>query len=82
MKTFLFTLLFLFSYPTLAACKCNCDLMDTQICASSYDLDHPCKGICNTQTPTTGPIGRTACPTVRIYNESKAVYEWISLCSD
>jgi hypothetical protein len=81
MKTIVILIIFLFSYQLQAACKCNCSLADNRICASSYDLDEPCKGLCPSQTSTNiVPIGRTACPTLKVYNPIKGMYEWQAFC--
>lgn len=80
MKTIAILAILLFSYqsPVLAeaACKCNCDNTDITICASSYDNDHPCNGACPTAP------ARTACPSVKLYNQFKGVYEWYTFCTD
>jgi hypothetical protein len=76
MKTIMALLFMLFSFQLQAACKCNCNPASNAICASSYDLDHPCNGMC------TGHVARTACPVVEVFNQSKNRKEWIALCTN
>ena len=80
MKTVAILIFFLFSFQSQAACRCNCALDDRSLCASSYDIDHPCNSICPGQTPAIGPIGKTACPVTLVYNRDKGIYQWIALC--
>lgn len=81
MKTIAVMIFFLFSYQLHAvACICSCKVGDHSLCASSYELDRPCVGICPTTAPSSRPIVRTACPTVQIYNEDKSAYEVKSIC--
>ena len=78
MKTIALVISLLFTIPVFAACKCNCDPTDFSLCASSYDLEHPCKGMCDAPAAP----ARTACPTVKIYNQFKDRYEWLTLCTN
>lgn len=64
-----------------SACKCNCDPVDKSLCAPGYDIEHPCGTRCQSLSPTM-PIGRTACPTVKVLNADKGVYEWLTLCNE
>jgi hypothetical protein len=76
MKIILSVVLILFSFQSYAAaCKCNCGPVSRAMCASSYDLDHPCNGMCTSQA------GRTACPVVEVFNQSKNRKEWITMCT-
>lgn len=76
MKMIALFVMILCSYQLQAACKCNCDQLSGTMCAASYDLERPCNGMCS------GQPGRTACPTVQIFNQSKNQYEWITLCTE
>ena len=81
MKTVVAFFLFLSSLALHAtACKCNCDPTDFGICASSYDIDHPCLGLCPNQTAGTIPM-ITACPMTQITNPYTLEKVWISLCT-
>lgn len=64
-----------------SACKCNCELADRNLCASGYDIEHPCNTICQ-KAPTAPPIGNLACQTTPIYNEQKGIYQWEVICFD
>jgi hypothetical protein len=79
MKTVILLSIFLFSYQLQAACKCNCDRTDRSICASSYDLDHPCGGICPSQTPGITPM-ITACPLTQFSNPITGIKIWRTIC--
>lgn len=82
MKRVAFVCLVLFSAQIHAeiACKCNCDPESITLCASDYDLDHPCPSACETQGQTNMPRGRTACPVVKFYNPDKGAMEWRVIC--
>lgn len=75
----LFVFLFSAGIQAQSACKCNCDPSDRRLCAPLYDLDYPCGSLCRT-APNSLPIGRTACPVMKFYNEEKGVEEWRTLC--
>lgn len=79
MKTTIILILSLFSFqlPATTACKCNCDMTDRRVCASSYDLEHPCPGA---RCPN--EVARTACITMKVFNQYKGVYEWQSYCRE
>ncbi|MBA2656067.1 MAG: hypothetical protein H0U70_03685 [Tatlockia sp.] len=68
------------------ACKCSCDPTDNRTCASLYDIDYPCGVSCNTNSISPAgfavPMGRTACPTVHVYNQDKGIMEWRTFCID
>lgn len=82
MKTTFALILLLSSYQLHAlACRCSCDPMDRGICASSYDLEHPCTGACPNQVPGT-LITRTACPLAPVYNPVTGLKEWRTMCFD
>ena len=81
MKTFVALIVFLFSYQLEAACKCTCDMVDSTLCASSYDLDHPCNGTCPSPGPSF-PAMRTACPIMQIHNPNTGSNVWITLCRE
>lgn len=74
-------LVLVFSSQLQAACLCNCDPTSTKLCASSYDLDHPCTGLCPASMPNT-PLSKTACPVTKVYNADTGLYEWIVLCTE
>ena len=84
MKNYAIFILFILSFQLQAqsACKCNCELSDRTLCASLYDLDHPCGVLCNGPTPASPPVGKTACPTSRVYNPDRGTYEWRVFCFD
>lgn len=74
----------LFSFPLQAACRCSCNAQDGRICASYYDIDHPCIGLCPPSSPqatSTVPI-RTACPLTQVYNPNTGINEWKVVCDD
>ncbi|MBA3536357.1 MAG: hypothetical protein H0T84_07095 [Tatlockia sp.] len=77
-----FILLFSLQIQAQSACKCNCDPVDRRLCAPLYDIHHPCGTLCRNLGPHSPPIGRTACPTVKFYNEEKGVEEWRTFCYD
>ena len=79
MKTVIILISVLFSVQLQAACKCNCDPIDRGICASNYDIDHPCGAICPGATPGSLPM-ITACPVQRVVNQFSQ-YIWISNCN-
>ena len=83
MKILGILIILIFSSPLQAqsACKCNCDRTKATLCASGYDLDNPCIGLCPIQAPAT-PMGNTACPTTLVYNPIKGVNEWLTTCAD
>lgn len=64
-----------------AACRCSCDVSDLRLCASSYDLDNPCNGVCPSQGSLTTPI-RTACPLTQVFNPMKGINEWHTTCDE
>jgi len=82
MKMIIILIIFLCSFQAQAACRCTCVLTDQRLCASDYDMDHPCHGLCPNQSPATGPIGWTACPVIRIYNQFKGIYQFKTLCPE
>ena len=87
MKIFALIIAFLFSSEIYAiACKCNCEAPDRTICAPLYDIDYPCGVSCNSAAPPAGgigiPMGRTACPTIKVYNQDKGIMEWRTFCWD
>jgi hypothetical protein len=81
MKTVVALVLIICSNPLQAACKCNCNLTDVSICASNYDLDNPCTGVCPTQSTVTIPM-RTACPLTQVFNPITGAKEWRAICED
>ena len=81
MKTVIALIIFLFSYPLQAACKCNCDPTDIRICASAYDLDNPCGGVCPSQGPGVVLL-RTACPLIQVVNPITGIKQWRTVCID
>ena len=80
MKKVIILISVLLSFHLHAACKCNCDPADRSICASNYDLDHPCVAICPGSTPG-GPVMITACPVSKVVNPVTQSYIWISNCT-
>lgn len=81
MKTIIILISILFSLSLHAACKCNCDPTDRDICASYYDLDHPCRGLCPGATPGVAPM-ITACPIQKYVNPFSQAIVWISICPE
>ncbi len=80
MKILLTLIALLCSFSLSASsCKCNCKLIDNTICASDYDLDKPCRGICSGQMPGAGPM-ITACPVIEVAHPLTGVKQWISVC--
>lgn len=76
----LLTLFFASQIQAQSACKCNCDKVSATLCASWYDIDHPCLSRCpNSGAP---PMGRTACPVKQVFNPDKGIMEWQTLCPD
>lgn len=75
MKITIFFIVFLFSCQVQStACRCNCGQGLRQLCAPSYELDNPCPSFCKMQ------VGKTACPTKKVYNPLINAYEWRSYC--
>ena len=68
MKTIALIIMVLFSYQLQAACKCNCNRADRSMCASGYDLDHPCGSICSSPGGSVTSTMITACPLVKATN--------------
>lgn len=81
MKILLMLVLVLSPLSMQAACKCNCNPADASICASSYDIDHPCGSICPAQTPGIAAM-ITACPVSEVTNPLTGVNEWIRNCPE
>ena len=81
MKTVIILISILFSLQLQAACKCNCDPIDGSICASNYDIDHPCGSVCPGAAPGMAPM-ITACPIRKIVNPFTQAYVWMSDCSE
>ena len=80
MKIILLLIGILMSWQSQAAgCHCNCDFSDRNICASSYDIEHPCDGFCPSQGASFAPM-RTACPPVQVLNPLTGATEWRMLC--
>ncbi|MBA2710385.1 MAG: hypothetical protein H0U57_07335 [Tatlockia sp.] len=76
----LFVFLFSAELQAASACKCNCDPFDRSLCAPWYDIERPCPSLCRGNPSL--PVGRTACPTVKVLNIDKGIYEWRTLCND
>lgn len=68
------------SFSLHSACKCNCSLPDRTICASDYDLDKPCRGICPGQVPGLGPM-ITACPVIQVPHPYTGIMQWVTVCA-
>lgn len=82
MKILIMLLLSVFAFQSHAgACKCNCDSIDISLCASSYDLDHPCNGACPSPGLGIAPM-RTACPLAEFINPFTGRTEWRVLCME
>ena len=81
MKIILLLIGILMSWQSQASCRCNCDFSDRNICASSYDIEQPCDGICPSQGAGFAPM-RTACPPVQVLNPLTGVTEWRVLCNN
>lgn len=83
MRTFILFSIFLLSLPTHAACKCNCKLADVSLCASSYDLNHPCGNLCpsTSSSPLATPM-ITACPQMQVINPVTGAKILINNCPD
>ncbi len=82
MKTFLLLIIIVFPFQTYAsACRCTCDPTDYRLCASDYDLDNPCNGVCPSQGSLIAPI-RTACPETQVVNPMTGLTEWRTLCEE
>ncbi|MGQ3892835.1 hypothetical protein [Legionella sp. CNM-4043-24] len=83
MKTIIFVFSILFSCQLQAVvCKCECDPKNLSFCASSYDLDNPCNGVCPSQGNMTTPPARTACPMVQVFDQLRGKNVWYSTCND
>jgi hypothetical protein len=80
MKTVIILMIYLFTFQLEAACKCNCDPTDRQLCASQNDLDHPCPALCSPGTPGIGPM-LTACPESKYTDQITGVTKWVSMCN-
>ena len=78
MRTVIGLVIILCSFQLNAACKCNCNPMDAGICASLYDLDHPCEGVCES-VPGFAPM-RTACSVSLVMNPMTGIKEWRTNC--
>lgn len=81
MKTFFLLTILLFATQLQASCRCSCNPDDIRLCASSYDLEQPCPGLCPTPS-TLGTPGRTACTPVEDGNDSKGATKWKVVCDD
>jgi hypothetical protein len=79
MRKAILLIIFIFSIHLHAACKCSCDPTDFRACASSYDLDNPCGGMCPSQSPGITPM-ITACPLSLIPNRISGIKVPISIC--
>lgn len=79
MKILFAFIIFFVSFSVQAACKCNCALGDMTICASDYDLDKPCRGLCAGQAPGTGPM-LTACPMIQVPHPWTGIKRWVAVC--
>ena len=76
-----FVLFFALPGHTQSACKCNCLPEERKLCASGYDIEHPCGTVC-AKAPVAPPMGNLACPTSRYYNQQKGIYQWVVICFD
>ncbi len=82
MKTVLGVALLLFYLTAHAACKCNCLPFDRSICASNYDLEHPCVSICPGQTAAGFAPMITACTISKAIDSLTGKVLWISSCGE
>ncbi|MBL7481288.1 hypothetical protein [Legionella bononiensis] len=80
MKTIIMILICLIPFQLQASCKCNCKFTDLTICASSYDLDNPCPGLCPAAAPGIAPM-KTACPPTMVYNPITQQQELKVICT-
>ncbi len=80
MKTITIVILSLCAFQLQAACKCNCDPTDRQLCASQIDLDHACPGVCPSATPGLTPMF-TACPVTKTTDPTTGVVKWVNMCN-
>lgn len=79
MKTLIALIIFLCSLPAYTACKCTCEPTDFRLCASLYDIDHPCGSLCSSSA-TPGTIMITACPVTQVINQL-GIKVWVSGCN-
>jgi hypothetical protein len=82
MKFLVSILICLLSLQAQATCLCNCELTTRSMCASTYDIEHPCGGLCPSSAATLQAATHTACPVVKIYNQFKGIQEWHVICPD
>lgn len=68
MKKFMLLIILFIPFQLHAACKCNCNLGDLTICASSYDLDNPCPAQCPAAAPGLAPMYTATYPPTSVYN--------------
>lgn len=66
-------------FTVYSACKCNCNPEDASICASSYDLDHPCPNLCAASPGVIAPM-LTACPREQIIDPLFGIKIWRNNC--
>lgn len=80
MKAVIILIICFFSLQLQAACKCNCDPTDIQLCASQNDLDHPCPSVCSSPAPGMAPMF-TACPVSRVTDPITGITSWVNMCN-
>ncbi|CAM2761671.1 hypothetical protein [Legionella worsleiensis] len=81
MKLLILLVVCFIPFQLQAACKCNCNPASQTLCASSYDIDNPCPGMCPAATPGNAPL-HTACPPVMVYNPVSQTQELKVLCDE
>ncbi|WP_298627527.1 hypothetical protein [uncultured Legionella sp.] len=82
MKTIILFIVMLIPYQLQAsACKCNCNFGDFSLCARSYDIEHPCPGVCPSAAVGLAPM-KTACQPIEVFNPIKQMQELKVICHE